>query len=427
VALIARPTAKLSSKTPAVYVAHNNSHVLSTICEGVSEHVDLELTGRPPFQIMYNIAQGTDNGGTRLIDNPTMNSIQSHTRFQLLTSTPGRMYYEVKQIGDSVYPLEKSTGTVIPRSQRLLFEQEVAMRPSAHFRNRNRMTYCLHTEFRPQDMSSSDGVIVLQGRPPFILTLAINNVAAAQVETVLVEVPTNVWKVDLPNYTFASVGPHRIAIDSVTDSSNCAQSALDPLLSSIWVDVAEVATIEPFEKRWDVCVGEVTQFQLEGIPPWTVGYHVNNKAYSKEVKTSPFSLVQRKPGEVTITSIAHQQQMCKVGVPDLHFKVHELPSAKVGEGKNFHEDIHEGDQAEIVFTLVGEPPFTFTYQRAEPSTRKGGKPGRVLETHTVSRVMTHEYSIFSALEGTWTVTSISDKYCRYPPVQQELDHTKQRP
>lgn len=61
-----------------------------------------------------------------------------------------------------------------------------------------------------------------------------------------------------------------------------------------------------------------------------------------------------------------------------------------------------GDQAEIVFTLIGEPPFTFTYQRSEPTPKKGGKPGRVLETHTVSRVMTHEYSIFSALEGTRT-------------------------
>jgi nucleoporin POM152 len=58
-----------------------------------------------------------------------------------------------------------------------------------------------------------------------------------------------------------------------------------------------------------------------------------------------------------------------------------------------------GDQAEIVFTLIGEPPFTFTYQRAEPSPKKGGKPGKVLETHTVSGVVTHEYSIFSALEG----------------------------
>jgi len=119
-----------------------------------------------------------------------------------------------------------------------------------------------------------------------------------------------------------------------------------------------------------------------------------------------------------VTSIAHQAKMCKAAVADLRFRVHALPSAQVGHGKRIFQDIHEGDQAEIVFTLIGEPPFTFTYQRSEVSPKKG-TVGRVLETHTVSRVQNKEYSIFSALEGTWTVTSISDKYCRYPPMQPE--------
>ena len=82
-------------------------------------------------------------------------------------------------------------------------------------------------------------------------------------------------------------------------------------------------------------------------------------------------------------------------------------------------DLFAGDQAEIVFTLIGEPPFTFTYQRAE-LTNKKGQQGKILETHTVSGVTTNEYSIFSALEGTWTVTFISDKYCRYPPAQPDV-------
>lgn len=60
--------------------------------------------------------------------------------------------------------------------------------------------------------------------------------------------------------------------------------------------------------------------------------------------------------------------------------------------------ISVGDQAEIVFSLIGEPPFTFPYQRSEISMKKG-VPGKVLETHTVSRVQNNEYSIFSALEG----------------------------
>lgn len=57
-----------------------------------------------------------------------------------------------------------------------------------------------------------------------------------------------------------------------------------------------------------------------------------------------------------------------------------------------------GDQAEIAFTLIGEPPFTFTYQRTELSPKKGAQ-GKVLETHTVSGVTANQYSIFSALEG----------------------------
>jgi hypothetical protein len=55
-----------------------------------------------------------------------------------------------------------------------------------------------------------------------------------------------------------------------------------------------------------------------------------------------------------------------------------------------------GDQAAITFTLRGTPPFTFTYQRAEL-----GKPNQVVESHTVSGVMDHEYTIHSALEGSF--------------------------
>jgi nucleoporin POM152 len=92
--------------------------------------------------------------------------------------------------------------------------------------------------------------------------------------------------------------------------------------------------------------------------------------------------------------------MCKAAVTDLRYNVHALPSAQVGRGKKVFQDIHEGDQAEIVFTLVGEPPFTITYQRVELAAKKGSTP-KVLETHTVSRIQSHEYSIFTALEGMW--------------------------
>ncbi|KAF9225491.1 hypothetical protein BS17DRAFT_801515 [Gyrodon lividus] len=426
---IPRPSAQLDPQTPSTFETYNRSHILPPICQAHDDHVDLDLTGtcayikrRPPFQIMYNIAMNDESGvGTIVVDQPTFSSIQSRTRFQLHTSTAGRKYYEVKQIGDTAYPLHKHKNAVIPRSERLVFEQQVLPKPSAKFKNNNRMSFCLNDVLTPRDLTSSDGTILLEGTPPFQLQLSIRNLAASKVRKETVEVHDKVWKLDLPSYYFTSIGPYQVIIESVHDSSHCEQAELDLLRRSIWIDIAETAAIIPFDKKKDFCVGDVTQFQLEGTPSWTIGYRINGKSYMQEAKTSPWSIVQQRSGEFTVTSIAHQQKMCKAAITNLHMNIHPLPSAQVGHGKRIYQDIHEGDQAEIVFTLIGEPPFTFTYQRAEPSPKKGGKPGKVLETHTVSGVTTHEYSVFSALEGTWTVTSISDRHCRYPSLQEGLE------
>jgi nucleoporin POM152 len=222
---------------------------------------------------MYNIAQDNENGGTKIMGQPTFNSIQPRTRFQLHTSTPGRMYYEVKQIGDASYPLSENKDTTIPRSERLLFEQQISIRPSAHFKNRNRLQYCLNDALIPLDSSPQDGTIVFEGSPPFTLTLSIKNIAASHVNKRTITVPTNMWRLNLPSYSFTSIGPHFVTLETVTDSSGCEQAALDPLHRSIWVDIAETAAIIPFEKREDICVGDVTQFQLEGIPPWSIAYY----------------------------------------------------------------------------------------------------------------------------------------------------------
>ena len=147
--------------------------------------------------------------------------------------------------------------------------------------------------------------------------------------------------------------------------------------------------------------------------------------HEQVVKQSPFVYLQQQPGDFEITSIAHQNRMCSSSVQNIHFTVHSLPAAQVAHGKDILEDIHEGmslvppvsltshsiklslithtgNQAHIVFTLTGEPPFTFTYQRSEVPVKKGTKLGKTLETHTVSGVMSNEYSIYSALEGqTW--------------------------
>lgn len=71
-------------------------------------------------------------------------------------------------------------------------------------------------------------------------------------------------------------------------------------------------------------------------------YRIDNRKYSQEVKTSPFSLLQVQPGELVITSIVHQQKSCKATATDIRYMIHPLPSAKVGQGKRVIQDIHEG-------------------------------------------------------------------------------------
>ena len=144
-------------------------------------------------------------------------------------------------------------------------------RPAARFRNNNRMSYCLNDALVPKDALTTDGQIQLSGTPPFELQLSIKNLAASKVDTEIIRVPGKIWTVSLSSYKFESIGPHLITIESVQDASHCDQATLDSLHRSIWIDVAETAAITPLNRRENFCVGEVSQFQLEGTPPWTIG------------------------------------------------------------------------------------------------------------------------------------------------------------
>lgn len=90
-----------------------------------------------------------------------------------------------------------------------------------------------------------------------------------------------------------------------------------------------------------------------------VSYRVNGKLHTQEARVSPFSIIQQQPGEFAVTSIAHQQKLCKTAVTDLRYTVHPLPSAQVGHGKRIVQDIHEGTP----FPLHLAPPHVLTRRR----------------------------------------------------------------
>lgn len=157
----------------------------------------------------------------------------------------------------------------MPFKERLLFEQEVIARPSASFKRPTRLAYCLHDKFSAQE-DSNNGLVYLEGQAPFYLDLTIRSLTTSSIHHETVEIRESQWTVSLPNYVFTSIGAHSVTIDSVRDSSTCQQITRTTDKRVLWVDVAESATIVPFDRREHICVGESTQFQLEGIPPWTI-------------------------------------------------------------------------------------------------------------------------------------------------------------
>lgn len=48
---IPRPNVKLSADTAVVYHRHNGSHVRAAVCEGLGDHVDLDVTGKQNFRL----------------------------------------------------------------------------------------------------------------------------------------------------------------------------------------------------------------------------------------------------------------------------------------------------------------------------------------------------------------------------------------
>jgi hypothetical protein len=72
-----------------------------------------------------------------------------------------------------------------------------------------------------------------------------------------------------------------------------------------------------------------------------------------------------------------------------------------------------GEQAEIVFSFEGQPPFAFTYTRSEESHL--GRPGKILETHVRPlplSLSSHpafeacQLSAFLPLQRTWPLTIV---------------------
>jgi len=125
---------------------------------------------------------------------------------------------------------------------------------------------------------------------------------------------------------------------------------------------------------------------------------------------------------VTIMSVCHLNEQCCGYPKGMSEVIYDLPTAIISSGKETISDIREGEKDEIVIEFIGNvltlsfsrpicsllkysttvvvagiSPFRFKYSRSEILHK--GKPGRVLETQTVTNVHGHKHSLFVSQEG----------------------------
>ncbi|PKI82820.1 hypothetical protein MVES1_003721 [Malassezia vespertilionis] len=396
-----RPQAGFAGTSGTLHA--NGSMVRAPVCAGVPDSATLELLGYAPVSVSY--VQHLPNVG---IQPQRFSTSQAASPVALATETPGWHTYEITDVGDALYP---SAGISAGAAQRL--EQMVLAKAHAAFAPhplRKLPTFCVG------DTLHSVPPVQLHGTAPFTLRMTLRRKGtsghAAQRPFTFTRtlhdaeyVPT----LDAHAFTFDASGDWELVLDHVVDVHGCG-AARSELGASLLLRVVETAGIVPSAERTEFCVGEKIAYVLQGMAPWTVHYSFNGKDVRVTSHTAEFSRLAEAPGVLRVHSVAHQQNQCRSVGEGAQAVVHALPSVRVSAGRNLVEALHAGREAEIVFTLGGEPPFSFTYQRTEPVDTHAHP--RVLETHTVEKMEERVYRIKTTQEGTWSVVWTQDRWCQ---------------
>ncbi|KAK8861645.1 hypothetical protein IAR55_002468 [Kwoniella newhampshirensis] len=367
-----------------------NGYKHKGLCAGQEDQAALRFVGQAPFELGYRY---TADGRT---SKHTMKSAQETGIFHLATE-PGHHRYDFMTLADGNYPQTDVS---------IVLEHEVHTRPSVSFIRPNSRPICLDSHL------SGDARIHLKGVAPFKLSLAVRKPASISVTTHQVKIDAHDWTLELPEHEMKEIGRHEVMITRVEDQSGCEQVVNDDDELRTTVEVVESARIVAVDERRDLCVGDSLDFLLQGKAPWTIEYEWLGKKHKVTSSASQFTRRAEKKGVFEVKSVALRDNQCKRRVSDLIRTVHPLPSARISEGE---DSLREGDEpAAFKVHFSGTPPFSFTYTRSEDVGATARS--KVVETQTIGDIWKDSYTISSSLPGDYAVTSVSDKFCRYPPI-----------
>ncbi|KAJ2657595.1 hypothetical protein IWW48_004459 [Coemansia sp. RSA 1200] len=276
------------------------------------------------------------------------------------------------------------------------------------------------------------------GVPPFDAWIEVFPAAGPSEVVHIAGISGHTHPVALPPSVAAQLGRYHVRLVRTRDARGCERQIVAPsevelgrpadgsaavIAGGIEIEYIEAPSARPVPSTAaanptrDVCVGDVLSFELRGLQQaWTVGYTYNGAARSVSATKRLFRRLADVPGNFTLSRVCHRQassanDCCsEFDRGSLSYAVHDVPRVRVSGGRDVHQDLMEGDTGDIRLDLAGTPPFSFTWQRRA----LGASGGKILESHTVTDLRAHAYTITTAAEGTFEVTFVQDRYCQYP-------------
>ncbi|CAR23442.1 Pom152p [Lachancea thermotolerans CBS 6340] len=384
------------------------------VCENFEETVDLVLSGSAPFVLSYELMSPSGQIASR--------SIQVATKFasiKLPNDRSGQYTLTVKGVSDSHYT-EKDLAKIGFTTLDVVVKQHVRPLPAIGFAEPGKTFRTCSADVDNLSGLEKIALHVKSGRAPFSVSFSIYHESTSKTDYVTID---NVTK---KNFDFSKLfkglklGTHIVTMGKVVDANGCtSESGSDK--NHILISITDVPRISLAEPNMEFCVGDYVAYQLSGLAPFNIKYEFNGVPLKSKERTSQFVRLASEAGIISVLSLQDSASQCLVNFTRpgmerefeaLSLVVHPIPSVTVSRGDYIVEDIHEGDQAEIIFSFEGTPPFSLTYVRTEEvDDKRGKKRPQIVETHKVEDIYSYEYRTFTSLQGRYEAIAISDAYC----------------
>ncbi|KAH3688505.1 hypothetical protein WICPIJ_000495 [Wickerhamomyces pijperi] len=383
------------------------------VCQYHEDSIELQLHGSPPFMIEYSVVY--PNGEKK---SDTVSVATKFASIRLLNGKGGQYKYLITGIYDALYS-KADLAKINHRIEPITVKQQVSNSPKATFQ-KQRSTFKTCTTNLLEKSLLEPIKVNFNSKDSYTVTFEIFHESSSKSE--LVTLPNISSESQLKElYRGLKLGNHVISISKIVDKDGCINENFDEANNYISISITDTPKINQIDPATNYCVGDHIGYQLTGTSPFTIEYSFNDLRLKSVEHTSQFIRLASDPGLISIESVQDSSSNCVVDFTKaenkesrdkLTIQIHQIPSVEVSQGDTIIQDIHEGDQAEIIFSFEGTPPFSLTYVRTEEvEVKRGKKKSQVVETHTVNEIYAYEYRVLTSLQGTYEAIEVSDAYC----------------